>query len=121
MKPIRPIHDKNLSNLRDVHDRVHTILDGNVSLGAVSNLGAAASQSVEQKGNLDVAHAGATAPGVANTDFAVTHNLNRVPSGFIVTNSSAPCHVYGGGTPWTATQIFVKCDVINVLLNFMIF
>jgi len=57
MKPIRPIHDKNITNHTRVQDRVHDILNGNVSLGSVVGLGAGASQ---DRGNLDMTHAGAT-------------------------------------------------------------
>ena len=119
MKPIKPIHDKNLGNSQRVADRIHKILDGNVELGGISGIGTGATSF--GGGNMNVAHAGATSPNPANSDFAVTHNLGRVPSSFLVTNRSAPCNVYGGGTSWTTTQIFLICDTVGVLLNFMIF
>ena len=118
MKPIRPIHGKDQNNYERVHDRTHDILNGNVDLGSISGVGTGA---IGVQGNLSLAQVGATSPGAANTDFPVTHNLGRIPTGFLVTNRSAPCHVYGGGTSWTTSQIFVKCDTINVLLNFIIF
>jgi hypothetical protein len=107
MKPIRPIHDKNLSNLRDVHDRVHTILNGNVSLGSFSG-------STENPGNIDNRHVIINVVVASNTEFAVTHNLNRVPTGFHVVRTGLPgLSLYDSGTAWTPTQIFLKSNTAN--------
>src|SRR5262249_14994748 len=59
--------------------------------------------------------------GVADTEFVVTHNLNRVPIGFHVVRQSAAGSFYDSGTAWTSTQIFLKCSAANVAATFFIF
>jgi len=49
-----------------------------------------------------------TSPAAPNTEFAVNHNLGRIPFGFIFMGGSNQGHVYKGTTPWTKTQIFLK-------------
>jgi len=69
---------------------------------------------------MDAWKASGTAPGVANTEFAVTHNLPRVPIGFFPISTGAAAHFYKSTTAWTAAtnsslgSIFLKCDQPNV-------
>lgn len=108
MKPIRPIHDKKLNNLQDVHDRVHTILNGNVSLGSIDSTG------TESPGNIDNKHVLVNVTVAANTEFAVTHNLNRVPTGFLIVRTGmSGLSFVDSGTAWTTTQIFLKSNQAN--------
>lgn len=109
MKPIRPIHDKKLSNLQDVQDRLHTILNGNVSLGSMDN-----ATFTESPGNIDNKHVVVNSTIAANTEFAVTHNLNRIPTGFLIVRTGMVSLVlYDSGTAWTTTQIFLKSTLAN--------
>jgi hypothetical protein len=58
-----------------------------------------------------------TSPGTANTEFAITHNLGRIPQGYFVGGVNPAGTLYqlaGSGTAWTTTQIFVKCTVATV-------
>ena len=59
--------------------------------------------------------------GTANTEFSVTHNLNRVPIGFHVIRQNLAASFYDSGTAWTTTQIFLKCNVANVAATFFMF
>jgi hypothetical protein len=59
--------------------------------------------------------------GAADTEFAVTHNLNRVPIGFHVIRQSLAGSFYDSGTAWTTTKIFLKCNAANVAATFFIF
>jgi len=59
--------------------------------------------------------------GVADTQFIVTHNLNRVPIGFHVVRQSLAGSFYDSGTAWTDTQIFLKCSTANVAATFFVF
>lgn len=52
---------------------------------------------------------GAT-PGVANTEFTITHNLGYIPTGFLVVSIDQAAIVYKGVTAWTATAISLKCN-----------
>ena len=59
--------------------------------------------------------------GNANTEFTVSHNLGRVPNGFILTKSDAACSVYDSGTTWITTAIYLKCNAANVAIDVTVF
>lgn len=61
-----------------------------------------------------------TISGVADTEFIVTHNLNRIPIGFDVKRTDKACSVYDSGTAWTKTQIFLKCSIATVKMTLFI-
>jgi hypothetical protein len=61
-----------------------------------------------------------TTPVAANTEFAVTHNLDYVPVGYNIERISAAASIYDGATPWTSTQIFLKCTASLVDLTLFI-
>jgi hypothetical protein len=70
-------------------------------------------------GNLNGAWATGITPGVINTDFALVHNLGRVPTGwFPVWKDGYVDFKIGAGT-WTSKQIFLQASVANV--NYRIF
>ena len=72
-------------------------------------------------GNMNGQWANVTSPG-ANVEFAIPHNLNRIPSFyFYITDKSA--NVYqlpNTGTAWTTTNIYVKCDQATVAIRIFI-
>ncbi len=70
--------------------------------------------------NIDGVWATPVTPGVANTDFTVTHNLGRIPSGFLVFNKSAACDVYQGSVAWTTSQITLRATVVGVTVKLFI-
>jgi hypothetical protein len=115
-KPIRPSHGIGTlsKHLKDVLDRQHQILDGGINHGGLSNPGNL--QPLNQTnigGNVDNTHVVIQAPAGANTEFAVTHNLGRIPTGYHVVMRGNPSHLYVGPTAWTKTQIFLKADLAN--------
>jgi hypothetical protein len=58
-----------------------------------------------------------TTPGVANTEFTVTHNLGRVPIGYDIKSIDAAAHVYDSRKAlWTNKVMFLKCDQATVHL-----
>lgn len=116
MKPIRPIHDPKLNNYPDTLDQMHKILNGGFVLG-----GFASDNATNSPGNADCVHASVVSPGVANTEFAVTHNLNRIPTMALPGQNSNGGVVYNSGTPWTKSQIFLKCSSISCGLNLLIY
>lgn len=59
--------------------------------------------------------------GTADTEFAVTHHLGRIPSGYIVTSIDKPGVVYAGSTAWTATEIYLKCSEANASIQLQVF
>lgn len=66
--------------------------------------------------NIDGAWARILNSGPANTDFAVLHNLNRVPVAYDIKGKSLPTIVYTGATPWTKTNIYLRSSLANVEL-----
>lgn len=77
--------------------------------------------------NIDCWKATGTSAGVANTEFAVAHQLLRVPIGFKIIQLDQAAIFYGTptlGTAWTkatatvAGNIYLKCNVATV--NFAI-
>lgn len=62
--------------------------------------------------NIQCSKAAGTTPGVANTEFAVNHSLNRVPVTFFGHTDNGGV-IYKSTTPWTKTQIFLKCTTAS--------
>lgn len=59
--------------------------------------------------------------GNADTEFAVSHHLTRIPSGFIVAKSNKSGVVYDSGTAWTTTAIYLKCSAANAAVELCVF
>lgn len=70
--------------------------------------------------NLSVFYSTQT-PAVAGVDFTLTHNLGRVPAGYLAIEKSAPCDLYTGSVSPTATQITLRTSVNGVTLRIMVF
>lgn len=57
-----------------------------------------------------------TTPG-ANVEFTVNHNLQYIPTGFLVFSVDKAAVVYASRrVDWTAQQIFLKCNVATTAL-----
>ena len=59
--------------------------------------------------------------GLANTEFVVAHNLNRVPIGYHVINKSIFSDFQVGTTPWDKKNIYLKASVAHVNVTFFVF
>lgn len=73
-------------------------------------------------GNMNGQWANVTAPAGPNTQFAIPHNLNRIPSAYLFIADRA-CDLYqlpDTGTAWTQTNIYVKCSVASARLRVFI-
>lgn len=62
-----------------------------------------------------------TTNGTANTEDTVAHTLKRVPVGFILVNSNKAASLYDSGTAWTATNVYLKCNVASAAVKIMVF
>lgn len=105
------------NNHEDVLKDIYKALRRNISYGGPTQTGL-------QADNINGAFGTTANTGAADTEFSVTHNLNRVPVGFHVINQSKAGSFYGTptlGTHWSKTQIFLKCNVANVAATFFIF
>lgn len=55
-----------------------------------------------------------TTPGVANTEFNISHNLGRIPDGFLLLLQDQAAIFYKGVTAWTTLLVYLKCNVATV-------
>lgn len=62
-----------------------------------------------------------TSNATANTADTVTHNLGRVPSGYLVISSSLAGAVYDGGVANTSTTLSLKCATASVTAKVLVF
>ena len=59
--------------------------------------------------------------GNADTEFSVTHHLDRIPTGYMLTYNDKACSVYDSGTAWTKHVVYLKCDTANVNIKLVVF
>lgn len=52
-----------------------------------------------------------TAPATPDTEFELSHNLGRVPSGYFVASQNGAGSLYDSGTAWTSKKIYFKSSV----------
>jgi hypothetical protein len=100
MKPLRrplAMTPQGQYNMMRNHGRV---LAQQVSFGATTS-------NKEFDRNIQCSKATGTTPGVAGTQFAVNHNLGRIPVTFFGDTTAGVLN--RGGTAWTKTQIFLTC------------
>lgn len=117
MKIRKPMRQGVSNNHHDVLDDIYKATRGNLTFGTGPNN---LINKNDQSQNIAGAWALVTAPVAPNTEFAVTHNLGKIPTGFDVKNKTAACDVYAGTTAWTTTQIFIKATVASVSLTLFI-
>lgn len=102
---------KNFVNmLRRIYERLARVVNGQISFGDGINAD-----------NIDGVWASTTTPGVAGTDFVITHNLGRIPVGYIPVTKSAATDIYTGSVPATATQLTLRATGTNVAVKCFIF
>jgi hypothetical protein len=114
MRPEAPLQWHDQAVVTKTLQRVYKILRGNISYGSLT-VG-------DKNQNLDgypVKNFAIVA--AINTEFAVSHGLNRVPVGFHVVTKSGAGDVYQSTTAWTSTQIFLKCTTTGINVSLFIF
>lgn len=101
--------------LVDFLRRVILSINGNIEFGAPN------ATALPTRGlNINGVFNQGTTPGVADQEFAVTHNMGRIPVGFITLSVDQNAAVlYKGVTAWTTKQLFLKCHQTSV--NYVIF
>jgi hypothetical protein len=58
--------------------------------------------------------------GLANTDFVITHNLGRVPAGFITFAASIATDLYTGSAVATKTTITLRSSVAHAAVRLFV-
>ncbi len=115
MKPITPRHGKD-NNYERVMEQNHKILNGGIDLGSISGL----IGGIESPGNINAKHVQVVS-GAANTDFAVVHNLNRIPTGFFIVNKDQQADVWRGLTVWNTNSIFLRSNAATVTMTVLVY
>lgn len=118
MRPIRPVFAKGHENVQKVMETNHKILDGGIDLGT---LDFTTGTNVNLPGHLDNFHGFFTTPNPAGTEFSVTHNLNRVPTGYMIVMQDAVGQVFSSETAWTTSKIFLKSNIVGMNCRIMIY
>lgn len=70
--------------------------------------------------NINGAWINTIAPVAPNTDFIVSHNLNRIPVGYWVMLKDRACDVYTGSVPATLTQLTLRATVASAVLRIFV-
>lgn len=108
--------------LRIIWEEIARVLNGNLSFGGFPNLPGGGGGGVGPNGTpenmLGSWWQGTTA--VADTDFTVQHDLGRVPTGWLLFYINKAGIVYEGVTPWTDTQIFLRCNTATTELRLFV-
>jgi hypothetical protein len=96
-----------------VTETIGSIASGNGDIGTLSTEVTALQQGPFNSG----AFVSGTSPGTANTEFAIAHNLGRIPQGYFVGGVNPAGILYqlaATGTAWTTTNIYVKCTIVTM-------
>ena len=115
MKPQNP---GAVSDVRTVLNSFYKVLRANVSFGSPDTYAADTLPATFIQDNTDgiLIRVGSNANpeslanfwSGSNTDTTITHNLGRLPIGYIVTRKSKTCDVYDGTIASTAQEITLK-------------
>lgn len=87
----------------------------------VSNLSRMFDGGISLTDNIDAKTVTVTSHAIADTEFAVSHTLKRIPTGYDIVSRDKGGVVYDSGTAFTATQIFLKCTTTSTVIKVRIF
>jgi hypothetical protein len=93
--------------LQKIYRTLAFVVNGHISLGNGSSAD-----------NVDGVWVNVT---TSTTQFSVTHNLGRIPAGFLVANKSASVDIYQGTTAWTNTTMSLVGTVSGVSALLFVF
>jgi hypothetical protein len=96
-------------SFKRVWEQTARVINGGISFGAGTT-----------KDNIDGAWVAVANTGAANTNFTVTHNLGRVPVGYLVMTKDRAVDVYTGTIAATNTQLTLKASVANAVVTLFI-
>lgn len=97
--------DRSLTAIKNYVEQISTIINGGISLGDGT-----------KADNVNLIWFSTTTPG-ADVEFVISHKLGRVPVGWLILKQDKAGSVYASATPWTTTNIYLKCSVAAVTLT----
>lgn len=71
--------------------------------------------------NNNVALISYTSSASAGTEDELTHNLKRVPVGYILVRADKAVALYDGATAWTTTLLYLKANASSAAVTVMVF
>ena len=72
-------------------------------------------------GNLDAQHITFLTPG-ANTEFVVSHGLDRIPRGYFAVRKDRAADLYDSRSDaWTVNTIYLKCSVASATIGIILY
>ena len=95
--------------LRSVYQNLVNVINGNLGFGDGTN-----------SDNINGVWINVVAPVAPNTDFTLTHNLNRLPVGYWAMTKDRACDVYTGSIPATKTQLTLRATVASAVLRLFV-
>jgi len=95
--------------LQKVWRNLTTVINGNLGFGDGTHFD-----------NISGTWANVVAPVAPNTDFTITHNLNRIPVGYLIMQKDRACDVYTGSVAATKTQLTLRATVASAVLRLFI-
>lgn len=109
VKPEEASLKKLLLMLRKYYEQMSRIINGQLGFGDGTNAD-----------NIDGVWITVVTPGAANTDFTVTHNLQRIPVGYLVMTKDRACDIYTGSVASTKTQLTLKATTTSAVLTIFV-
>ena len=98
-----------LLTLKRQHEEIARALNGRIGFGDGT-----------ESENIEGTWISVMTPGTPNTDFTVTHGLDRLPVGYLVMSKAAAVDVFDGSVASTVSQITLKATVASIAIKLFI-
>lgn len=109
VEPTKKSLESFVQMIKNVYQNFTQAFNGQIGFGDGTNLD-----------NINGSWINVVAPGAPNTDFTVSHNLQRIPSGYWIMAKDRACDVYTGSVAATSTQITLRATVASAVLRLFI-
>jgi hypothetical protein len=95
--------------LKSIYQNLTLVVNGNLGFGDGTN-----------SDNVSGSWINVVAPAAPNTDFTVTHNLNRLPVGYWAMQKDRACDVYTGSVTASKTTLTLRATVASAVLRLFV-
>lgn len=109
LPPVKDISDIN-KTLFSIWEQIARVLNGHIWFGSVAD-------GIQNMDGVTLQHTS----GAADTAFSLTHNLGRIPVGYLVVYVNKAAIIYDGGVTWTRTTISLKSNAATTILRVFVF
>ena len=102
--------------------RLRAFQQGSVMNGGVDSGVSTQTSLGNYTGNTSGQWLNVTSPGTPDTEFAISHDLGRIPSSYwYISDQAAKLYqLPNTGTAWSTTKVYFKCDTASVALRIFI-